>query len=122
MDAMSRSKSVLNLSDSQDYHLETTMSSSENPDHIKSSAPASNTEDSPLLVDDSSNEPNLEAQSDVGMASEGAKRGRKTAPWRRCFRWALENIMLVIVACLLAAGTVTLCVYFGGNESHPVMI
>ncbi len=34
---------------------------------------------------------------------------------RRCFQWALENIMFVIVACLLAAGTVALCVYFGGN-------
>ncbi len=115
MDAMSHSKSVLNLSDSQDDRLETTMTPSENPDHIKSSAPASDTEDSPLLVDDGSNEPSLEAQSDGGMVSEGAQKGRRTPPWRRCFRWALDNIMLVIVACLLAAGTVTLCVYFGGN-------
>lgn len=119
---MAHSRSVLNLSDSPDDRLETTIIPSETPEHIKSSAPASDAEDAPLLVNNGSNEANLEAQSEDGMVSEEVKKGRGAARWRRCFRWALENIMFVIVACLLAAGTVTLCVYFGGNQSHLVTI
>ena len=119
MDAMAHSRSVLNLSDPQDDQQETAITPSETPENTKASGPASDAEDAPLLVNHDSDEPNLEAQTEGGMLS-GQKKGRGTTPWRRCFGWALENIMFVIVACLLAAGTVTLCVYFGGNQSHLV--
>lgn len=119
---MAHSRSVLNLSDPQDDHLETTIIPSETPEHVKSSAPASDTEDAedaPLLLNHDSNESNLEAQTEGGMVSE-SKKGGGTTPWRRCFGWVLGNIMFVIAACLLAAGAITLCVYFGGNQSHLV--
>ena len=114
---MAHSRSVLNLSDPQDDSRspENTVESSQS---AKSSAPANDAENAPLLTYDS-DEPNNEAQNGSVLDTAEPKKERALALWRRCFRWVLENVMFVIVACLLAAGTVALCVYFGGNISIP---
>ncbi|KAI9873917.1 MAG: hypothetical protein M1830_010406, partial [Pleopsidium flavum] len=89
-----------------------TSRNSQGHQHVKASATAHDAEDAPLLVNNDDEE-DVEAQDDGDIVLGQSKRDKLRVFSRRCFQWALENIMFVIVACLLAAGTVALCVYFG---------
>lgn len=84
---------------------------SQNNQHFKPPAPANDGEDAPLLVNDDS-AGDVEAQEDDYVEGK-SKKDKLRIFFRRCYQWVLANIMFVVVACLLAAGTIALGVYFG---------
>ena len=81
----------------------------------KKSASVQNGEEAPLLVEDTP-DGDIEANGTATPAAPPSKtksfRGRLQHAWH----WVLKNLIVVAVACLLVAGIVALCVYFGGES------
>lgn len=82
----------------------------------KSPAPAHNDEGAPLLADPSADGSDLEAV--VGNKEESSTwRSRVGLSAHNGFTWVIENVVTVVLACLLAACTVATCLYGGTFQS-----
>ena len=87
--------------------------------HSKRHASAQDSEEAPLLVDGALDD-DIEANGDAnGPATKNAPpsktkslKGRSQHAWR----WVLKNLVVIAIACLLMAGIIALCVYFGGER------
>lgn len=105
---MSSSKPSVLESDSREGH-----------GNIQRHASAQDGEEAPLLVDGALDD-DIEANGEANGAATTNGRTSKTKSFKgrsqHAWRWILQNLIVVAVACLLVAGIIALCVYFGGER------
>lgn len=86
----------------------------------KSPAPAPDSEQAPLLEDTPNQD--VEANRTYQLEESPSSWPQRLLCWAQgAVVWLLENLVIVVLACLLAAGTVFVCVY-GGELIRRVLI
>jgi hypothetical protein len=78
--------------------------------HSKLAADPQDSEQAPLLVNDVDQPPDDDEPSSQDQESLTWQQRTLRLAERALF-WILENLIIVVLACLLAAGTVIVCVY-----------
>ena len=78
----------------------------------KNPTPARDSEDAPLLADDTASD-HGESARDVDDHDHDRK---FSTYFGNLGRWILRNRMVVAILCLLLGGFIALCIYFGGKR------